>query len=99
MLSLPLLPPRTGSISEALTHCSFAGDPKFENPFSGYNNTSKDVRFLQLPPLSPHPATLHYHHTPVAMSLTQVAVDVAQLVLNQWATAPPHKAPQECRFK
>ena len=33
------------------------------------------------------------------MSLARVAVDVTQLVLNQWATTPPHKAPQEGRFK
>ena len=33
------------------------------------------------------------------MSLARVAVDVGQLVLNQWATAPPHKTPQEGRFK
>ena len=33
------------------------------------------------------------------MSLARVAVDVGQIVLNQWATAPPHKAPQEGRFK
>ena len=33
------------------------------------------------------------------MSLARVAVDVAQLLLNQWATAPPHKAPQAGRFK
>ena len=33
------------------------------------------------------------------MSLARVAVDVSQLVLNQWATTPPHKAPQEGRFK
>jgi hypothetical protein len=33
------------------------------------------------------------------MSLARVVVDICQLVLNQWATAPPHKAPQECRFK
>lgn len=33
------------------------------------------------------------------MSLARVAVDVGQIVFNQWATAPPHKAPQEGRFK
>ena len=33
------------------------------------------------------------------MSLTRVAVDIGQLLLNQLATAPPHKAPQEGRFK
>lgn len=33
------------------------------------------------------------------MSLARVAVNICQLVLNQWATAPPHKAPQEYRFK
>lgn len=33
------------------------------------------------------------------MSLARAAVDISQLVLNQWATAPPHKAPQEGRFK
>lgn len=33
------------------------------------------------------------------MSLARVVVDISQLVLNQWATTPPHKAPQECRFK
>jgi len=32
------------------------------------------------------------------MSLTRVAVDVCKLVLNQWATAPPPKAPQEDQF-
>ena len=33
------------------------------------------------------------------MSFARVAVDICQLVLNQWATAPPHKAPQQGRFK
>ena len=32
------------------------------------------------------------------MSLVRVAVDVTQLVLNRWPTAP-HKATQEGRFK
>ena len=33
------------------------------------------------------------------MSLARIAVDLSQLVLNQWATAPPHKAPKQGRFK
>jgi len=33
------------------------------------------------------------------MSLPRVAVDVCQLVLNQWATAPPHISPQQGRYK
>ena len=48
--------------------------------------------------LSPSPTALR-HQTFTAMSLARVAVDVSQLLLNQWATASPHKAPQEGRFK
>ena len=33
------------------------------------------------------------------MALARATVDIGQLVLNQWATAAPHKAPQEGRFK
>ena len=33
------------------------------------------------------------------MSLVRVAVDAGQILLNQWATTPPHNTPQEGRFK
>ena len=33
------------------------------------------------------------------MHFARILIDVSQLVLNQWATTPPHKSPQENRFK
>ena len=65
-------------------------DPKSKKLLlSGYKHAQHSTL-----PLSPPPPP-----TPIAMSLARVVVDVGQLVLNQWATTPPHKAPQEYRFK
>ena len=57
----------------------------------------EDILYLPLS-LSLSSAAVHYQAF-IAMSLARVVVDASQLLLNQWATAPPHKAPQEGRFK
>ena len=57
----------------------------------GYKNPSAGTPTISLLSL--------LRQTRIAMSFARITVDVTQLILNQWATAPPHKAPQEGRFK
>ena len=94
-------PPRVEfdiTISAALTEFSFLEIRDSKTASLCYIKYRRDDDILYLSPLPPS-LTAQHHRTFATMSLARVAVDISQVLLNQWATAPPHKAPQEGRFK